>query len=368
MDRAGEPPRQGLGRPLPGRATESERRRVGKRKVVDLHRWRTNWIGHPARPGPWHYEARYFLEDSYQSSASSAPATVTTTAPEATSGDVVRFLEQSTFGPTTSLIAPRSEHRPREFPRRAVQRSDVELSRHCRCIRRHGINVACPNDSTCQRDNYTMYPLQNRFFVNALYGPDQLRQRVAFALHQIIVVSGVDVTQPSWMAPYLQILDRNAFGNLPSAALRDLRCNPAMGNYLDINGNTRTQPERELRARDPAAVLDRHGAAESGWHIATRWRRDSRSRPTRRTMVNNFARVFTGWRLATAPAPGVPNYIDPMVANEAQHDVGAKTLLNGVVLPSRAEHRQGSERRDRQHLQSIRTSGRSSRSSSFSIW
>jgi hypothetical protein len=31
---------------------------------------------------------------------------------------------------------------------------------------------------------------------------------------------------------------------------------------------------------------------------------------------------------------GVPNYIDPMVANEAQHDVGAKTLLNGVVLPA----------------------------------
>ena len=43
--------------------------------------------------------------------------------------------------------------------------------------------------------------------------------------------------------------------------------------------------------------------------------------------VNNFARVFTGWRLATAPAPGVPNYIDAMVLNENQHDIGAKTLL-----------------------------------------
>ena len=30
----------------------------------------------------------------------------------------------------------------------------------------------------------------------------------------------------------------------------------------------------------------------------------------------------------------MPNYIDPMVANEAQHDIAAKTLLNGVVLPA----------------------------------
>ena len=68
-----------------------------------------------------------------------------------------------------------------------------------------------------------MYPLQNRFFINALYGQDQLRQRVAFALHQIIVVSGVDITQPSWMAPYLQIARSQRLRQLPAAALRDRR-------------------------------------------------------------------------------------------------------------------------------------------------
>ena len=164
------------------------------------------------------------------------------------------------------------------------------------------------------------------------------------------------------MAPYLQMLDRNAFGNYRQL-LYDITLNPAMGNYLDINGNTRTQPERELRPRDPAAVLDRHRPAESSTA-----RRSSTTNgqpiPTyTQDTVNNFARVFTGWRFATAPAPGVPNYIDPMVANEAQHDIGAKTLLNGVMLPAGPEHDQGSRRRDRQHLQPIRTSVRSSRSS-----
>ena len=31
----------------------------------------------------------------------------------------------------------------------------------------------------------------------------------------------------------------------------------------------------------------------------------------------------------------MPNYIDPMVANEATHDIVAKTLLGGAVLPAR---------------------------------
>ena len=101
--------------------------------------------------------------------------------------------------------------------------------------------TACPNGFACQRDNYTMYPVQNRFFVNALYGSDQLRQRVAFALHQILVVSGVDITQPSWMTPYLQTLDRDVFGNFRQL-LYDITLNAAMGNYLDMNGNTKTRP------------------------------------------------------------------------------------------------------------------------------
>ena len=51
------------------------------------------------------------------------------------------------------------------------------------------------------------------------------------------------------------------------------------------------------------------------------------------------------------PAPGVPNYIDPMVANEAQHDIGAKTLLNGVVLPAGQNTTKDLNDCDRQHLQ-----------------
>jgi hypothetical protein len=50
-------------------------------------------------------------------------------------------------------------------------------------------------------------------------------------------------------------------------------------------------------------------------------------------VINNFARVFTGLRFAPAPRTGVPNYIEPMVVNEPQHDTDMKVLLNGAVLP-----------------------------------
>lgn len=283
-------------------------------------------------PGAGTYEVRYLLQDGYAIGAMGGPLTVAPSSPPpTTSGDVVRFLEQSTFGPTPALISHVQNIGLENF---LEEQFNAPISSYptLPLYPTTRDQTACPNNSTCQRDNYTMYPLQNRFFVNALYGPDQLRQRVALALHQIVVVSGVDVNQPSWMAPYLQILDRNAFGNFRQL-LFEISLSPAMGRYLDISGNTRTNPN-ENYAREilqlfsiGTVLLNPNGTQQV----------DANGQPIpayTQTDVNNFARVFTGWRLATAPASGVPNYIDNMVANQAQHDTDAKALLNGVVLPA----------------------------------
>ena len=224
----------------------------------------------------------------------------------------MRFLEQATFGPTAELIAHVQEvgfesYLHEQFDAPISSYPTLPLYPTTRDTRR--ARAVRPASGTTTR----MYPLQNRFFVNALYGPDQLRQRVAFALHQILVVSGVDITQPSWMAPYLQMLDRNAFGNYRQL-LYEITLNPAMGNYLDIAGNTKTEPERELRARGPAALLDRHRPAEPRRHAAARRAPASRSRPTRRprSTISRACSPAGDWR--PRRRPGVPNYIDPMVA------------------------------------------------------
>ena len=252
--------------------------------------------------------------------------------PQVTTADAIRFLEQSTWGPTPELVAhvqsvgfeqflnEQFEAAPSSYPTLPLYPTTRDT-------------VACPSGSACQRDNYTIYPVQNRFFTNALYGPDQLRQRVAFALHQIVVVSNVDITQPSWMTPYLQVLDRNALGNYRQL-LYDMSLNPAMGNYLDIAGNTKAVPN-ENYGRE---ILQLFSLGTFRLNPDGTQQLDLTGQPipayTQET-VNNFARVFTGWQRAAAPAPGVPNYLDPMVANQSQHDIGAKTLLNGAVLPAK---------------------------------
>ena len=112
--------------------------------------------------------------------------------------DTVRFLEQSTFGPTPELVAHVQDIGFAAFldAQFAAPLSDYPELEFWPPMR----PASCTE--TCQRDHYTMYPLQRHFFLNALYGQDQLRQRVAFALGQILVVSAVDVRLPSWMRGY----------------------------------------------------------------------------------------------------------------------------------------------------------------------
>jgi hypothetical protein len=264
--------------------------------------------------------ATFSVLDSLRAQTSLAPDTA----------DIQRFLEQATWGPTPELV----EHvRAIGFPAFLEEQFNAPMTGYpsLALYPTTRDQEACPNGSTCVRDNYTMYPLQTRFFQNALYGQDQLRQRVAFALHQIIVVSGVDITQPSWMAPYLQTLYRNAFGDFRQL-LSEITLNPAMGNYLDINGNSKTRPN-ENYARE---VLQLFSIGTAMLFPDGSPQRDSNgdSVPSYdQTVINNFARVFTGLRFAPAPRTGVPNYIDPMVVNEPQHDTDMKVLLNGTVLP-----------------------------------
>jgi uncharacterized protein (DUF1800 family) len=270
------------------------------------------------------------------------------------SPDTVRFLEQSTFGPTTELIAHVQQVGFEAFLKEqaAAPMADYPDLPFWPQTR----PTSCTGD--CQRDNYTLYQLQRHFFSNALFGHDQLRQRVAFALSEILVTSAVDVPLPSWMRGYQQLLYRSAFGNFRQL-LYDVTLNPAMGRFLDMLNNrcqTRTPADpnicrnglksqpNENYAREilqlfsmGTFLLNQDGTRQldgSGNPIATY---DQKT-------VEEFARVFTGWVLAPAlagPADTggtVPNYRDPMVLHkdsqgrEDYHDRGSKSLLNGVQV------------------------------------
>ena len=268
--------------------------------------------------------------------------------------DTVRFLEQSTFGPTPELIARVQQIGFESFLDEQVgapmiDYPDLPFWPQTR-------PTSCTGE--CQRDNYTNYLLQRHFFTNAVYGQDQLRQRMAFALGQILVTSRVDIPLPSWMRGYQQLLYRSAFGNFRQL-LYDATLNPTMGRFLDMLNNrcqTRTPPDVNVCRNGLNSQPNENYAREilQLFSIGTFLLNPDGSRildgggnpiPTYdQKTVEEFARVFTGWILASAlPAPSgiggtVPNYRDPMRVRtsggvEDYHDKGPKTLLNGIQLP-----------------------------------
>jgi len=256
----------------------------------------------------------------------------------ASDGDTVRLLEQASWGPTSAEVTRVKAMGFRAYLNEQFSASVTNPAK--------GSNypdltfppddnaVGCPTGSPpeCIRDNYTLYPIQRTFFTNSLYGQDQLRQRVAFALHQILVVSGRDINRPSWMTPYLQALDRNAFGNFRTL-MNDITLNPAMGEYLDMRLSTRTN-QNENFARE---VLQLFTIGTSELNLDGTPKRDAQGIPIpsySQTIVNEFTRVFTGWNFATPISAGVTNYRDSMAPRGGtNHDTGAKTLLNSFNLP-----------------------------------
>jgi uncharacterized protein (DUF1800 family) len=170
-----------------------------------------------------------------------------------------------------------------------------------------------------------MYPLQRQFFWNALYGPDQLRQRVAWALHKLIVVSGTDLVQPSRMVPYLNILVNNAFGNYRDI-LAQVTLNPAMGQYLNMDTSTLLNPN-ENYGRE---ILQLFSTGVFLLNVDGTQQLDIGNNPIPTYVQNDItemARALTGWRLAAQITPGTDDYTDPMVLVEANHDKGQKSLF-----------------------------------------
>ncbi len=206
------------------------------------------------------------------------------------------------------------------------------------CNGTSGVNDPIDPDPLCFRNNYSMFPVQNWFYREALYGEDQqLRRRVSWALSQIFVVGGRETEQSGRMIEYLKILDRHAFGNY-RFLLRDVTLSPAMGNYLDMARSTQQNPNenyaREILQLFSVGVdmLNHDGTpmlTPEGNRIAT----------YSQATVNNFTKVFTGWTFCNGPecpnrVNGVSNYIDPMAVTPANHDNTEKVLFNGTTLPA----------------------------------
>ena len=262
-----------------------------------------------------------------------------------------RFLIQASFGPTATSITDLLSTSYADW-------IDTQLlmppTYHLPYVRSRANEFL--NRSSGDDDGYQT-PRQEAWWQNAITAPDQLRQRMAFALSEILVISqdsSLDDDNDA-VAAYYDILVRNAFGNY-RRLLEEVTLNPMMGTYLSMirnqkpNASTGQQPD-ENYAREIMQLftiglskLNLDGSLQldsGGYPIPTYTQAD----------IVGLAHVFTGWGPYYDPAnpPKRDNGTNETTSNWFRYgwdplrpmtfytnfgDLQTRTIIGGVTVAS----------------------------------
>ena len=244
-------------------------------------------------------------------------------------GTAARLLGQASWGPTPASIAQ-------------VQQMGIDGWLNAQFSLNTSDLPDQPILNSAGTNNNNLAPVQSAFFSNAVTGQDQLRQRVAFALSGIWVVSAVTDNYAYAFPPYWRIFRDNAFGNYRDI-VKAVTLSPAMGTYLNMANNNKGNTAKGTAANENYArelmQLFTLGLTElniDGSPVLVK----NVPVPTYNTsIVTNMAKVLTGWTYPTAPgatakANNPQYYFGPMIPVESEHDTSAKTIFNNVQIPA----------------------------------
>lgn len=257
-----------------------------------------------------------------------------------------RFLMQSSFGPTMDEIA---RVRQLGYAGWITDQRTQPVSLHEPYIAQIFADYHGPRlDPAYYRNEYAPMGENARtpHMRAAVNGRDQLRQRIALALGEIMVISRRDANlaeRPFSVANYHDTLAKHAFGNVRDLLL-DVALHPAMGLYLSHLGNRKADitipryPDENF-AREVMQLFS-IGLWELNDNGTRKLDTNGQPIPTYgNAEITQMARVFTGlWLNVGAFGEGTylePPYTQPMRAFASEHDFGAKTLLGGFTIPAR---------------------------------
>jgi uncharacterized protein (DUF1800 family) len=261
-----------------------------------------------------------------------------------TGAEAARFLTQTTFGPTRAEIDALTGGSINTW---LDAQMALPFSSHRTAIvddrRTFGGSGSFTNWNAIHPPNR-----QSAWWKLVLTAPDQLRQRVAFALSQILVVSDVslgDDSRAEPLAAYYDLLGQEAFGNFRTL-LEKVTLNPMMAEYLsslrnakatfDASGAALTTPD-ENYAREVMQLfsiglvrLQPDGTLQLG--------DDGLPIPTySQTTITELAKVFTGWAYPSTNASAFrtagANYFNPLQLFPAFHEDGPKNLAPVIATP-----------------------------------
>lgn len=261
--------------------------------------------------------------------------------------NVTRFLTQSTFGPTEEEIKALYESNGDfntwiDDQMAAPQASVLDsLDAH---MRASGLNPL--NKRNLELDWQKRMLLSDILWERFVHGEDQLRQRVAFALSQIFVISDLSdalFNDTRGIANYHDIMSEHAFGNYREL-LEAVTLNPMMGEYLSMVRNEKLDESRNIRPDENYAremmQLFTIGLVELNDNGTVRLNTEGDAIPTYdQEITKAFASVFTGWMYGNAPSWYWADWFNesttlPMKAFDEFHDMRSKTLLNSEILPA----------------------------------
>jgi uncharacterized protein (DUF1800 family) len=176
--------------------------------------------------------------------------------------------------------------------------------------------------------------------------PDPLRQRVALALSEIVVVGMGGIAGLAFRqfaaGYYMDILEANAFGNWRTL-MDEVSRSPAMGSYLTFRGNRRASATTgsvpdENYAREVMQLFT-IGLVQLNTDGTPRLNGNGQTQDTyTQEDVSQLARVFTGWDVDTnIGSNDTPERsIRPMIQISGRHEPGEKRFL-GVTIPANTD-------------------------------
>nr|WP_315257082.1 DUF1800 domain-containing protein [uncultured Duganella sp.] len=280
-----------------------------------------------------------------QGNASESDDVTSPMAADATSADAsitpaaaAHFLAQATFGPTSASIAELSK-----MGTSAWLSAQFAIPQK---MHRGYIDYYATTAGTGVARRVTTDEFQGSFWQQALTGEDQLRQRVAFALAQIFVISTKDdaiYQQPYGVAHFYDTLGYRGLTNFRDL-LEAVALHPMMGIYLshmhNVKEDDKRQPDENF-AREVMQLmtiglyqLNQDGSKKlsDGKPIPTYTQAD----------VKGLAKVFTGWSW-TGPDQSESRFYGytaapdrawmPMMNYTAYHSTAGKSFL-GATIPA----------------------------------
>jgi len=214
-----------------------------------------------------------------------------------------RFLTQATFGPTAADIA---------YVRAQGYSEWIEEQLSKPATIGEPTVEAVVGARTSNNQNTSQTQRLNRWYWQAAYAPDQLRQRMAFALSQIFVISdqaaGMNKAYVE-MSDYQDMLARDAFG-VYRTLLGDVTYHPMMGQYLNafhnVKGTASTSPD-ENYAREVMQLFS-IGLIERNQDFSPLLFAGNPVPTYTQDAITQTAKVFTAFTYADAPTTPNPQF------------------------------------------------------------